>query len=223
MALKRGEVVFFCADAAYQQMLETLCALAEHTDDCAPRLVIVEADDALLFSRARSFAAEAGVPLLALSFDDCEEDGVCFLRRPFLFRQFYETVCALSGESLEALPILAAEPYPTLPLTWDESRRTVACGQTEITLTPREADVFAALYAASPAPVHRDTLCSGFLRTSGNGAEVYISYLRRKLATLPAAITITAVRGQGYALMMQSREDGAVANPKESLQEIQEK
>ena len=49
------------------------------------------------------------------------------------------------------------------------------------------------------SPVPRGTLCASFRRTSGNGAEVYISYLRRDLAAFP--LKIVSVRGKGYALL----------------------
>ena len=134
------------------------------------------------------------------------------LGRPFLFADFLAALRRLSDVS-PAPPIQDSRPL----LQWDPIRRAVRCGNGEILLTQREADVFSLLYAASPAPVSREKLQKDFARTGGNGADVYVSYLRRKMADLPLSVRIHAVRGQGYALLMQPASSETETIPNDSI------
>ena len=115
-------------------------------------------------------------------------------------------VCARSASFADLLRT-AAELLPAsrevrtelYDVTWDEAARTVRRGADAVRLTEREAEIFGTLFTASPEPVPRETFNASFRRTSGNGAEVYISYLRRDLAAFP--VKIVSVRGKGYALL----------------------
>ena len=80
-------------------------------------------------------------------------------------------------------------------------------GQT-VRLTPTEWALFACLREADGEPVSRETLAT----LVGNGkppvschpersVDVYIYYLRRKLAHLPGSGQVLTVRGHGYRLV----------------------
>ena len=88
---------------------------------------------------------------------------------------------------------------PALPdFSWTAEKREIVYGTESVVLSPREAVVFQMLYAAAPAAVPRERLRAAFARREGNGADVYIGYLRRRLKATPARIL--TVRGEGYAL-----------------------
>ncbi len=195
------DTAIFCADAVMSRMLSALC------EAHPSRVAVADGDDAIMQTDAFLYCRECALPLLLFSRTPAgitlptDIRGV-ILGRPFLFADFTAALRRLSDTA----------PMPSMPpvgdsrplLRWDPLRRAVLCGSEEILLTPREADVFAVLFAASPAPVSREELQKGFARTDGNGADVYISYLRRKLAALPLSAQIHSVRGKGYALLVQS-------------------
>jgi len=194
----QGETVLLCADADLRRMLEALCTLSG-----GPEIVVADGEDPAVRRDASACARERGLPLLLIGGAP-EETGEIpsrTLPRPFRFSDFRDALGGLCADA--AVPQNADDADEPRLLQWDAKRRTVICGDVRQTLTPREADVFAQLYAAAPSPVSRERLMAGFARTGGNGAEVYISYLRRKLAALPQTVTIAFVRGQGYALLIQ--------------------
>ena len=193
-----GDAAIFCADTVLCRMLAALCG----THAC--RVAVADGDDAIMQEDAYLYCREQALPLILFTRTPAAQalpvdiNGV-ILGRPFLFADFLAALRQLHDVS-PVQEIRDSRPI----LRWDPARRAVSCDDAEILLTQREADVFAILYAASPAPVSREKLQKEFARSDGNGADVYISYLRRKLADLPLCVQIHAVRGQGYALLVQS-------------------
>ena len=74
-------------------------------------------------------------------------------------------------------------------------------GESRCRLSPAEAQILRLLLQSAPAPVSRETLSQVFDGKQGNGVEVYVSYLRRKLGELTPHVGIVSVRGRGYALV----------------------
>ena len=206
-----GDAAIFCADAVMCRMLAALCG----THAC--RVAVADGDDAIMQADAYLYCREQSLPLLLFTRTPAamtlpvDINGIV-LGRPFLFADFIAALRQLHDVS----PVQEIRDSRPL-LRWDPVRRAVLCDGAEILLTQREADVFAALYAASPAPVSREKLQKEFARTDGNGADVYVSYLRRKLADLPLCVQIHAVRGQGYALLIQSAPTEAETIPNDSI------
>jgi two-component system OmpR family response regulator len=85
----------------------------------------------------------------------------------------------------------------------DREHRRIWSGTTELPLTPREYDLLLRLYHVAPSPVSKRTLAAALWKedsaTQRNTVEVYVSYLRRKLAQ-SACVRVETVRGVGYAL-----------------------
>ena len=187
-----GRTELFVSEGPAREMLSVL-----FRGDGETILRLAEADDAVLLAQAAERSREDGVPLLLYADDPGSTkppDGVrcAVCARSASFAELLSTASELLPASREARTGL-------YDITWDETSRTVRRGADAVRLTEREAEVFGALFAASPEPVPRGTLCASFRRTSGNGAEVYISYLRRDLAAFP--LKIVSVRGRGYALL----------------------
>ena len=199
----QGNAALFFADGFISRMIAALCT------QNPPPIAAADGDDPAMTAQAIAFCRERGLPLI-LCASQPQTIGIPpdirgrILPRPFLFADFSAALWALTGmeptaDAAQENNEVREEP----PLVWDSERRAVICGGSEVILTPREADVFAALYAASPAAVSREQLQKEFSRTAGNGADVYVSYLRRKLTALPLTVRIHSERGRGYTLLIQ--------------------
>lgn len=85
-----------------------------------------------------------------------------------------------------------------------EESGTLVCGARSVQLGAKECQLMRLLMASGTTVVPRETL---YLRgwgydgeAEGNVVEVYMSFLRRKLAHLKSRVKIAAVRGMGYHL-----------------------
>ena len=88
-------------------------------------------------------------------------------------------------------------------LVVDREHRRVWCACREVGLSAREYDLLLCLFDRSPRIVPTSTLASivwrGHPEPSRNMVEVYVGYVRRKLAA-SGAVGIRTVRGAGYVL-----------------------
>ena len=89
-------------------------------------------------------------------------------------------------------------------LQLERGARRLRHGEKSVSLTPCEYRVFACLagrpgHAVSRATIHKD-LARRSRSTSKNMVDVYVLYLRRKLAMLGCSCSIRTIRGVGYAL-----------------------
>lgn len=186
------------------RMLAALCL--RH----AGSFIVADGDDADALFRAYARTQETRLPLLLFARNPdalSPPAGIEYhlLPRPFSFEEFHAAAHLLSGEPF-ALPATPNQPSaPTL--RWDSVHRVLQCGDDTLVLTAREADIFSALYDAAPEIVSQETLMRGFTRTAGNAPQVYITYLRKKLAALPVRISIVSHRGKGYSLLLPPTAD----------------
>jgi len=97
-------------------------------------------------------------------------------------------------------------PRPLLGrLSYDDTLRAVTNGERTVSLTEREADLLKFLAANANALSSRgdiyDTLWATTEGSSENVVDVYIGYLRRKLAPLEDfGVALRTVRGRGFIL-----------------------
>ncbi len=87
-------------------------------------------------------------------------------------------------------------------LEFDRESCTVTLGKSSVTLTERECRLFEFLLTHSGECVSREEICENVWerQTETNVADVYISYLRKKLTPILGGGAIRSVRGQGYIL-----------------------
>ncbi|TVQ58132.1 MAG: DNA-binding response regulator [Rhodobacteraceae bacterium] len=118
-----------------------------------------------------------------------------YLPKPFEF-----------DELLARLAALRRRAAPPPAITIHASLRTLGYGARRVRLTAREWALFAALEARGGAPASRADLIAAAWADSAdvseNVVDVYVGYLRRKLAKLEAPARIEAVRGVGFALTL---------------------
>lgn len=98
-----------------------------------------------------------------------------------------------------------AEPVTAVP---DGNAGVLRSGDKEIRLTPTEWALYVRLRTAGGSPVTREALadCTESMKKRPGSqpereTDVFICYLRRKLAKLPGAGRIDTVRGNGYRLI----------------------
>jgi DNA-binding response OmpR family regulator len=122
---------------------------------------------------------------------DCGADD--YLTKPFEFDELLARLAALRRR---------AEPVRRLPLA-DAATRSLVLGNARVRLTRREWRIMQHLLANAGRPVTRAELMDagwGGDETTANNLDVYIGYLRLKLATLGSGARIETVRGVGFAL-----------------------
>lgn len=89
-------------------------------------------------------------------------------------------------------------------LQLERKTRRLRHGEKLVSLTPCEYRVFACLASRQGDVVSRATIQKNLARrsrsASKNMVDVYVLYLRRKLAALECSCTIRTIRGVGYAL-----------------------
>ncbi len=118
-----------------------------------------------------------------------------YLTKPFEFDELLARLAALRRR---------AAPPPKLPLA-DEESRTLILGGARASFTPREWPLMRHLLTNAGQTVSREALMEiGWgdePDVTDNAVDVYIGYLRRKLAKLGDGPKIETVRGVGFILV----------------------
>ncbi len=150
---------------------------------------------------------DASVPVLMLTALDAVEDRVAGLRagaddylpRPFAFAELLARLDALLRRAAIEPPDRA---HTDGPLHLDSAARMVRCVGAALDLTATEFDLLAYFLARRDQALARDEIHRGVwghdFDRGTNLIDVYVGYLRRKLADAGCPSTIEAVRGVGY-------------------------
>jgi two-component system response regulator PrrA len=156
-------------------------------------------------------ALEVDVPILVLSARDQVADRVAglqsgaddYLVKPFALDELVARVQALLRRSAPARPTATA--VRVAGRLWvDLDRRRATYDAQDLTLSRREFDLLAA-FAANPGIVLNRIrileLVWGYdFDVDTNVVDVFVGYLRRKLAALGGTDVIETVRGVGFVL-----------------------
>ena len=150
---------------------------------------------------------DPALPILMLTALDAVEDRVAGLRagaddylaKPFAFEELLARVAALLRRASIVPPDVAHEDGA---LRLEPGTRAVTFRGAPIDVTPTEFDLLAYFLARrgqalSRDEIHRDVWGHDFDRGT-NLIDVYVGYLRRKLAEAGSESVIEAVRGVGY-------------------------
>lgn len=122
------------------------------------------------------------------------EKPVFFLKEPFTFQEFFSIIENLTNSA----PADIAESRST----YDWKTKTITKGDKSASLTSREAELFEFLLEKNGKEVSRDTIYNKLWQgdKQTNVADVYISYLRKKLNHVLGAGSLISIRGKGYML-----------------------
>ena len=196
-----GEVLFFSADAVLVRVLTALCGVSgAYCPDMRPKLCIADEEESCRTRCMESaWANRAAILLLGGETSPASNSTTYHLPRPFLYSDFREILHRVAAPATQSLP--APVRQKDVPFLRLEAGDQMCWGENRCHLTQAEARVLQILMESAPHPVARDVLARVFAGNQGNGVEVYISYLRRKLRQITANVGIVSVRGQGYALL----------------------
>lgn len=152
-------------------------------------------------------ARRCAVPILMLTARSALEDRIeglnagadYYLTKPFDSRELLACVNALlrrQGNQVDEL---------TLGNTaLDLASCTLVCGERQVRLSAREFDVMRALMQAGGKNLSKETILARVWGYDSNAVEnhveVYVGFLRKKLASIGSNVRIEAIRRQGYHL-----------------------
>ena len=152
-------------------------------------------------------AKRCGVPILMLTARSALEDRIhglnagadYYLTKPFDSRELLACINALlrrQGSQVDEL---------TLGNTaLDLATGMLVCGERSVRLSAKEFDVMRALLQAGGANLSKESILArvwGYdSNATENHVEVYVGFLRKKLASIGSDIKITAIRRLGYHL-----------------------
>ena len=164
------------------------------------------------YAVARSVRARrCGVPILMLTARSSLEDRVeglnagadYYLTKPFDTRELLACINALlrrQGAQVDALSFGNT--------TLDLASGTLCCADKSVRLSAREFDVMRLLLQSGGSNLSKEALLSrvwGFDSNAvENSVEVYVGFLRKKLASIGSNVRIESVRRLGYHLEVAS-------------------
>ena len=122
-----------------------------------------------------------------------------YLPKPFAFDELVARLAAIIRRA--AAPVIAPLVFGNLAML--PEARAASCGGRALPLSRREYDLLARLVADGGSTVPRPALAQavwGEADVSDNVLDVYIGYLRRRLAEHPGAPRIATLRGEGFGL-----------------------
>lgn len=200
----------FEADTAYDGQRGAEYALSDIYDLLIVDVMLPKLNGYQLVRQLR--ARHCDVPVLMLTAKSEVLDRVeglnsgadYYLTKPFDTRELIACVNALLRRQGEQMDMLTFGNT-----TLDLSSSMLICGEEKIRLSAREFDVIRILMQAGERNVSKETLLTrvwGFDSNAvENHVEVYVGFLRKKLANIGSDIRIEAVRRLGYHLEVEER------------------
>ena len=152
-------------------------------------------------------ARRCGVPILMLTARSALEDRVqglnagadYYLTKPFDSRELLACINALLRRQGSQVDELALGNTAL-----DLATGMLVCGERNVRLSAKEFDVMRALLQAGSANLSKESILArvwGYdSNATENHVEVYVGFLRKKLASIGSNIRITAIRRLGYHL-----------------------
>ncbi|TMK82329.1 MAG: response regulator transcription factor [Actinobacteria bacterium] len=194
---------------------EALRASAEERPDLVVLDLMLPGMDGL--EVCRELQRDAWIPVLMLTARADEADTVAgfavgaddYLTKPFSMRELTARVRAIVRRMERMNQATSTEPITRFDLTIDAARRRVLRASEEVSLTPLEFDILAALARAPGVVQSRDQLMDrvwGYRDYAGGRVvDSHVARIRRKLGDEAAEPRyIRTVHGVGYAF----KEDG---------------
>ncbi len=198
---REGEVLIFSDNRTTAQTVSALTGVSGNAiSGVSPRLIICDTDSDGQLSRARA-AHAPGIPVLFLahrtSVSKWTPSVSTVIETPILFSDFRRATLTL----LAGVP--EKQPPSETPTEIRVENGTAVSGNTRVPLTPCEERILITLLDAYPHAATAHRLEESFARHGSNSVRVYITYLRKKLAPLPAFRAILAEKDGGFSLLLR--------------------
>ena len=173
-------------------------------------IMLPEEDGISVLKWLRSRSETKDLPIIMLTAKSSEYDKVLgldsgaddYLAKPFNTEELLARIRALGRRRGEIVANTNTISYGDITLNTSSLKLTA--GTSEITLTLKESELLEHLM------LHKEMVCSkeqiieklwGFdSEAESNHVEVYISFLRKKLAFVHSKVSINTIRGVGYTL-----------------------
>ncbi len=200
----RGNILILSEDAVFARMLELELGAMHFSVaiNSAPAarendLILVDLDSASIPQKTGNDARIVGFTRhFEVSQLDAERRCSMILHRPFQMRVLREEVSLLDATAEEREQQKNDQSTHEIALLGNQ----LTLGEHTLTLRPKETVVFSALLAKRGEAVSREELSTRIGESSANKVDVYICYLRRKIATVTERAIIKTVRGGGYKI-----------------------
>jgi DNA-binding response OmpR family regulator len=127
-----------------------------------------------------------------------------YVVKPFVFEEVLARLHAQQRRRAEESLEPTGDVLQRGALRYDQSIRELSCGGKSAVLTEREADLLLYLMRNEGTPLTREGIFDALWQSQGGAAinvvDVYVGYLRRKLALLSpeARASVRTVRNKGY-------------------------
>ena len=198
----RGNILILCEDAVFARMLELELSSMHFSValNAAPGarendLILVDLDSVSIPQRVGNSTRIVGFTRhFEVSGLDAKRRCSMILHRPFQMRVLREEVAHL--EASEQKEQKGEANAFTLSLTGN----TLTLGEATVTLRPKESAVMSCLLANRGSAVSREMLSAFVGESTTNKTDVYVCYLRRKIATVTERPIIKTVRNKGYQI-----------------------
>ncbi len=201
--LAEGEALFFTCGPMMEKTLSILCGVSgKPVPGVPPRILVCGGEPE---NCAEALRTAADTPVLFCTPDPSHfvppptTERYRVLGRPFLFDDLYRAV----AELLAAAPLSPPSDGDVPPPRLHVERCSAVSDGIRVPLTPCEAAILKVLTDAYPEAATREALAGVFARQGSNTVSVYVTYLRRKLAAIPAFQGILSLRGGGFALVLR--------------------
>ncbi len=199
-----GKLLILSADVVFARMLEleflmqglTVCVTEDLMDEADADVILWDLDSVRLSSKVRSDVRMIGFTKLA-EVSQLDPNRICsiILHRPFEMRMLREEISLLLSDDGKGRGTKHARYRFIL------REQELLCEGKRVMLSPAEAQVMRLLLEKRTEAVSREQIAERIGESSANKVDVYICYLRRKLATLCDGNPIRTVRGVGYRLI----------------------
>ncbi|MBQ9784708.1 MAG: winged helix-turn-helix domain-containing protein [Clostridia bacterium] len=196
----KGQLLILSGDAVFARMLElearmmnlAVSVRGSYSDEPAD-VILCDLDSVLPTPEMAGAGLIGFTRRFELSAVDPERRCAMILHRPFEMRLLRE----------ELMSFLDGDGAATRKTVVRMDGSDLICNGSRVALSPTEATVMNALIEHRPSPVSREALSRLIGESAGNKADVYVCYLRRKLAAVSEKPLIRTLRGQGYALITE--------------------
>ena len=200
----RGNILILCEDATFARLLELELAAMQFSVfvNSAPTakafdVILVDLDSASIPQKAGNDVRMIGFTRhFEVSALDAERRCSMILHRPFQMRVLREEVATVNTNAQAGEERKAEKGAPEISLNGN----LLMLEGIALTLRQKEAKVMSVLLANRKTIVSREELSQIIGESSTNRTDVYVCYLRRKIATVTDRPIIKTVRGKGYII-----------------------